>query len=158
LATLVLFIVVFVAFKSYLYKHPDDLDMVNCILSFLVIFISLRLDVVNRLAGIRIFTWLGRVSFGLYVLHWPFMCAYTSWFYLSFPHTWFNMIFLFVSTLGACLILAKLFYKYVDLVSIKVSGRIAGFFSKSAMQPLARMSLQKASVLLLGTICLALSV
>jgi peptidoglycan/LPS O-acetylase OafA/YrhL len=156
MATLGLFVIVFVTFKSYMYKHPDDLDMINCILSFLVIFISLRLDAVNRLAGISAFTWLGRVSFGLYVLHWPFMCAYTSWFYLSFPHTWFNMIFLFASTLGACLLMAKLFYKYVDLVSIKVSGRIAGYFSNSLLQPLTRMSLQKASLFVVGGACLNL--
>jgi len=126
-----LFLLVFMAGRIVLYKKPWDLDMINSVLCFLVIFITLRIDFITRLMSLKILTGLGKISFGLYLLHWPIMCAFSAWFYVTFNHdTNASLTLLFVLTTVIALFLSWLFYKYIDLNSIKWSGKIASYFKK----------------------------
>jgi peptidoglycan/LPS O-acetylase OafA/YrhL len=129
--TVILFLLLFTAIKYNPYHHPENLDVVNSFLSIGVILISLRIDAVSRLMSFPILTKLGQVSFGLYLLHWPFMCAFTSWYYLKFDHsTYLHLGELFALTLIFSMTLAWLFYRYIDITSIKLSGRVAKYFNK----------------------------
>lgn len=134
--SILLFLVIFVVFKFIPYKKPENLELVNCVLSIMVIVMSLRIDVVTRLMSYPILTKLGQVSFGLYLLHWPFMCAFTSWWYLKFDHsTYLSLGLLFVLTLVLTMMLAWLFYRFVDIKSIKIAGKVARYFNNLTKDP-----------------------
>jgi len=128
--TLFLFGFVFMAFKIVSYKRPEYLDLVNSFLCIGVIIIALRVNIVARAMCFPILNKLGQVSFGLYLLHWPFMCAFTSWYYLKFDHsTYLGIGLLFLLTLVLSMILAWLFYRFIDITSIKWASKTARYFN-----------------------------
>jgi peptidoglycan/LPS O-acetylase OafA/YrhL len=130
-----IFLVAFAGLKYIPYKSPENLDLVNSVLCIWVIVIALRVDFVAKAMCYPVLNKLGQISFGLYLLHWPFMCAFTSWYYLKFDHsTYLSLGILFVLTLALSLALAWLFYRVIDITSIKWASKIAKYLNKVTRQ------------------------
>ena len=126
-----LFIILFLGGRMLIYKFLEQLDMVNCFLCFFFIFVSLRTDIITRIMSFKIFTFLGRLSFGFYLLHFPFICSFSSWLYLKYNMTTnADILILFVISTAICLLLAQVFYKYVDVKSIVFASKISAYVDK----------------------------
>lgn len=123
-------VVIFMLCKLIIYKHMGRMDMVNSFLCELVILVTFRIRVVNRALANKALTGLGKVSFGVYLLHWPIMCSFTAWLYLRHPdHSTSFILLLLGLTLGITLILSWVFYKFVDIKSIVLANRIGKRFN-----------------------------
>ncbi|WP_342648146.1 acyltransferase family protein [Mucilaginibacter sp. CSA2-8R] len=123
---LTLFTVIYVAGRVVIYRNLERMDWVNCILSFLLILISLRAQIVSELMKFKVFTSLGKLSFGLYVLHWPILCSLSSWLYLRFAlKSYPKALCLMALSAAVCLAMAWLFNKLVDQHAIKLASKAA---------------------------------
>lgn len=130
LFSVLVFVVIFLGSKYILLKHPYRLDAVNCILSFLVILLSLRVRVFASMMKFRPIAVLGRLSFGVYVLHWPIMCSFSAWCYLNFSHdSYLNLLFLYLETLTLTLVLAAFFHIWIDRRSVIFAGKVSRYIS-----------------------------
>ncbi len=125
---LALFTVVYVAGRVVIYRNLERMDWVNCILSFLLILISLRAKVISELMKFKVFTSLGKLSFGLYVLHWPILCSLSSWLYLRFAlKSYPKALCLMAFSAAVCLAMAWLFNRLVDQHAIKLANKAANY-------------------------------
>ncbi|PQJ10749.1 hypothetical protein CJD36_012320 [Flavipsychrobacter stenotrophus] len=123
-------LIVFGICKMIIYKRLGWMDMVNSFLCSLVILVTFRVAPITRLLGHKALTLLGKVSFGIYLLHWPIMCSFTSWLYLRHTdHSTGFITLLFSLSLALTLLLSWLFYKFVDMPSIALAGNIGKKFS-----------------------------
>jgi peptidoglycan/LPS O-acetylase OafA/YrhL len=109
------------------YADPNNytqLHRTSCLLAILLLIGILRLPPVIRLMEWKPLMHLGKLSFGLYVLHWPVMCSLSAWLFLSSVHlqsTAGRLGVLLVTSL-VCYLLSYLFYRYVDAASIKAGA------------------------------------
>lgn len=116
----------FLVIRGYLYYNPDKIDCYNPVLAFFILTLTLK---TNFLAGVfqhNSIRFLGRISFGFYVLHWPIICSLSSWLFLHY-HLQTNpeKLLIFMITTVITIGLSWLFYKYIDLTSIRWSGWIS---------------------------------
>ena len=120
----------FIVCKMIIYKHIEWMDMINSFLCYLVILITFRIRVVSALMSRKVLTALGKVSFGIYVLHWPILCSFSSWLYLRHPdHNNAFIFLLFFLSLSLTILLSWIFYKLVDMKSISLAGKISKRFN-----------------------------
>jgi len=135
ITSLILFLIYYCVVKYIPYKSPEYLDVTSSFLCIAIIVITLRIDVVAKAMCQPVLNKLGQISFGLYLLHWPFMCAFTSWAYLRFDHsTYLSLAILFVLTLILSLALAWVFYRLIDITSIKWASKVAKRFNNITRQ------------------------
>ncbi len=94
-------------------------------ISGLIVFVILKTWILRAFFQNKIFVWLGRISFGLYLIHFPLICSFSSWLYLILPfeHTSRIPIVFFLSTIVS-LFLSHWFTNYVDRFAIRFSNRI----------------------------------
>jgi peptidoglycan/LPS O-acetylase OafA/YrhL len=78
----------------------------------------------------RIAQFLGRVSFSLYLLHFIVLCSLACIIYVGVPRGGLFLAGTFAAYLGACLLAASLFEKYVDRKAIALSRRFTDFVSQ----------------------------
>lgn len=116
--------------KLIIYKNLGRMDVVNTILCDLLIVIVFRVGLIARILGHQALYGLGQLSFGMYVLHWPIMCSFTSWLFIWYPHHTPGFIaVLFILTLLVTLIMSWLFHRFVDLKSIALASKLSKRFN-----------------------------
>ncbi len=116
---------IFMVCKLIIYKHLGRMDMINSFLCSLVILLTFRIHFINRLMASKALVSLGKISFGIYLLHWPIMCSFTSWLFIKYPNHTTGFIWLLLSlSLLLTITLSWLFYKFIDLKSIAVASKI----------------------------------
>ncbi len=137
---LAMFVVVFLSGEYLVYKYQDLYDPVFSVLGFGLIFLFMKIKPLIVLMQSRIFTWLGRMSLGIYVLHWPLCCSLSSWMYI-----YYNMrspllvLLLLAITTAVLLLMSVIFYRWVDQKSIKWSAIVALYLQGGAGLPSLRL-------------------
>lgn len=97
----------------------------NAIISFLLVFIIMKSKKLQELFQLRPILWLGKISFSVYLLHWPIICSITSYTYISSGlYRDDNIIISSITTIVSTLAVAFIYTKYVDQASIKVASKI----------------------------------
>lgn len=89
-----------------------NLNFVVAIFLVSSVFMS---GVLQKLFSLKVFVWLGSISFSLYLIHWPLICSYSLWindFFVSLPYI--NAIFRFSTTVLLLIFLSFLYMKYVE--------------------------------------------
>lgn len=103
----------------------------NVILSFLLVFIVIKWGFLQKIFQLKPMLWLGKISFSIYLLHWPIICSFTSYIYLytkvSRP---LNIIFSSSLTLIVIFIISSLYTKYIDQKSIVLARKIGNLTNK----------------------------
>lgn len=123
-------VILFVIIRYILFRFPQKMDAVNCLTGFLLVIICLRVNWIKSILKLKPLVSLGKLSFGLYVLHWPVMCSFTCWYYLKSDHiSYLNLAILYTMSLIISLILAWLFNKYIDIKSIKLAKKISRYLT-----------------------------
>ncbi len=94
-------------------------------LSGLIVFVILKTERLQTFFQRKIFVWLGRISFGLYLIHLPIICSFSCFLYIALPFDYMTKVFLvFVLSTTLSLFLAHWFAKVVDQFAIKFSNKI----------------------------------
>lgn len=81
---------------------------------------------IDKILSLRIFTYIGEISFSAYLLHWPIILSFSFGAVrktMLFTHDYLiSVIISFISTYIVILILSILFYRFVDKPSIKFAS------------------------------------
>lgn len=97
------------------------------------VFSVLNLEPVQRFFSIRVFQYLGRISYSLYLIHFPVIATFGAWFFLRFQEMLgynltglLNLILISLITVG----LSELSVRYVEPLSKKGESVLARIFGK----------------------------
>ena len=103
----------------------------NIILSFLLVFIVMKFVFLQKIFQLKPMLWLGKISFSIYLLHWPIICSFTSYIYLSTKISRpLNILISSCLTLIVVFIISSLYSKYIDQKSILLARKIGGFATR----------------------------
>ncbi|MEM9327170.1 MAG: acyltransferase [Bacteroidota bacterium] len=105
--------------------RPNFYGVVYVLLCAALTVSVLRSDFLKRLLGSRPMVWLGRISFGLYLLHLPIIFSLSSYFYLEVgSYQRWGLYLTVFSTIPLSLIAAYFFTRWVDEPSIRGLNRL----------------------------------
>ena len=102
--------------------------VVNITTAILVVYLVLKIEMCYNFFNIRLFQWLGKISFSLYLVHVPIMCSLCSFTSLKLPYDniflqSLNMFFWIIFSL----VIAQLFNKLIDERAVKISNDFGKF-------------------------------
>ncbi len=98
-------------------------DLKNMILSILIVYATLRLRAWRYFFNQKWLTWLGKISFSLYLIHLPLLCAFTCWWVLGHPSFAGKMVGSLLS-FALALGLSVLFERWIDRPGVRLSRRL----------------------------------
>ena len=103
----------------------------SLILSVAIVYFCIRNQYYRSFFASKIPLWLGKVSFGVYLIHWPVICSLTSYMIIK-NHNLEGKIVAAAVTIILVLVGGHFFTKYIDRNGIVLSHRIGDFFKKAA--------------------------
>lgn len=104
----------------------------NAIGSFLLLFSFMGLEKIKDFLGNnKLLGWISKISFSVYLLHWPIICSVSCWLYMQFGAnpTRAEKIALFAITTLIVMIVAAAFHKLVEeQVCGKMVNKVCGLY------------------------------
>ena len=120
-------------YYSYITNYLGDYAEIICnqISGFLIVYAILFNEALSWLFSNKIGTFMGKVSFSVYLIHKPILFLvgaylYSLVFQLSGQH-FYSTTITFIATLILVYACSIIFYKLVDLQGMKLSNAFAGF-------------------------------
>lgn len=99
----------------------------SLILSFLLVFMVMKSIFLQKIFELKPLLWLGKISFSVYLLHWPIICSLTSYIYLSNElDRGLNILTSIILTVIIVFIASFFYTKYIDQKSIVLARKIGG--------------------------------
>lgn len=106
---------------------PDRFS--NPVISTLIVYVCIRNAYYRSIFSLRFFSWLGGISFGIYLLHLPVICSLTSFLIIK-NFTLMGKISAVLITIPLVWGASVLFTKYVDRNGIRFANKIGNYFMK----------------------------
>jgi peptidoglycan/LPS O-acetylase OafA/YrhL len=129
LLVLICSVILFVFGRLILTKLHLRADTHSLYLSIFIVYCCCRNSYLRKLFSSKIPMWLGYISFGLYLLHFPIICSLGS--YLILENYSFNgKIIGALVALSVSLILSVPFTKYIDKKGVKLANRVGDYFKR----------------------------
>ncbi|MES2849919.1 MAG: acyltransferase [Bacteroidota bacterium] len=122
----ILFIVFNVNLMSALHIHPVYGQL---ILSAFIVYICCKSPYLKSFFSLKIPVWLGKISFGLYLIHLPIICSLTSYLILQ-SNSLVSKIGACVLTLVVSLVLSYFFTTFIDRNGVTFANRIGNYFKR----------------------------
>ncbi|ASS66940.2 MULTISPECIES: acyltransferase [unclassified Paenibacillus] len=92
--------------------------------SFLILFALLRLKTLQHLFGWRMFAYLGKVSFSLYLIHFTFLTTFSAFLFSKWIHHFsYNVAYAmtFMASMAPLFVLSHYYMKYIDQGALKLA-------------------------------------
>lgn len=107
-------------------KRLDNYILFNCIGGLLFVFSVLKTQWISKIFSSNAMVFMGALSFSVYLIHQPVMHITTAYFYNKYNSFGHGMASLIASamTLIIVYLLSYIFYKKIDISTIKVSNKI----------------------------------
>jgi len=129
-ATIPTFIALFLWGKHFWVTWALPKLFPNTLISFLLLFLLTRTPVLKYFFSSKVMVWLGKISFGLYLVHIPILFSFSAWLYLqlgSGTHVEKTAACCLI-TLPLCLLVAHLFTVVIDRLALRWASRTYSFF------------------------------
>lgn len=115
----------------YLAGKPNFFGVTDAFLSPLIVILIMHTPYLKRFFSWKPFVWLGKISFGLYLVHLPIILSFSSFLFITLNVSLVPKLFiLFLSTTFLSLIVAYLFTFSFDRSGILFSNKMGQFFLK----------------------------
>ena len=95
-------------------------DALYDISAAIVVVWALNIPSITAILNRAVPQWLGRISYSLYLIHWPILCAMAYALHGRVP-----LWFIIVAVIVASLIAATLMHRFVEVPAIKLGQRVA---------------------------------
>lgn len=96
----------------------------------IVIFV-MKTKVLQSLLNHKFLTWLGRMSFSLYLIHLPVICSFSCFLYLNLSFNYyFKVAIISISTLVLCLSLSYFFSQFIDRNAIRLANHLGNYIAR----------------------------
>jgi len=116
---------------KYLEWIPKGYDIFHVLGAFFIMIVIANSSAAIRFFSLRPNIYLGKISFSLYLVHFPVLCSLGCWVFLLTYHpgnySW-SITLSFIVTIVISGILAHLYQKYIDQRGIQLADRIAKRF------------------------------
>lgn len=99
--------------------------------SFIIMFVIVHSERLKRLLSESIFSYIGKISFSFYLLHFIILCSCTCYLFTLFYPTYnynSSVSLAFLGSLPVIILTANLYYNCIDKTGIIVSEKILEFF------------------------------
>lgn len=108
------------------FGYSDYSAYAKIVVSAVFIYTVMQSKPLQNIFSTRPLKWLGRISFGLYLIHHPIICSFTCYLYLQlgYAHCW-NAIISSLLTVPVVLVAAAAFTKFIDRPAIMFSSALA---------------------------------
>lgn len=103
----------------------------NVIKSAIIVYVVLRLSPLQHFLQRKLFVWLGKISFSLYLIHWPMIASLGCWIYLCFSSHLTGVFVASAVTIPLSLLAAHYYCKWIDEFGVRTSNRIGSWFKKA---------------------------
>jgi len=77
----------------------------------------------------RLFQFLGKISFSIYLVHFIILCSLSCFIYIQLPQDPMFLVFNFVMYVFACILAAAIFEKFIDRTAIRISHRFSSLLN-----------------------------
>ncbi len=133
LISILLLLMFWVFGKILLSRFYVHYEIHNALISFIVLFLISETEALRNFFSLPFFVWLGRVSFGIYLLHIPILFSISSWLFMKLDNLpyWSAAVICCAVTFFFSLILAYYFTVTIDSFSIRFSNKIGNYFKNS---------------------------
>ncbi|MDX2359904.1 MAG: acyltransferase [Crocinitomicaceae bacterium] len=74
----------------------------------------------------RIFKFLGKISYGIYMYHWILMLLFVELFAKQLEGGWLGSLVFYISTIVGTIVIAYLSHKYIESFFLKLKGKFQG--------------------------------
>jgi peptidoglycan/LPS O-acetylase OafA/YrhL len=101
-----------------------------------IVIAVLRLAPLQRVLTWRLFAYLGRISFSLYLTHFIILGSFASWLFVVLSHHLnygLSFIGMFIPALGLTLLVATLFERYIDVPAIRIAKLLGAAFTNGPL-------------------------
>lgn len=96
-----------------------------------LVVILTKTKTLQKILSLGPLAWLGRVSYGLYLVHFPIICSFTCWLYLTLPLSGpVKVLATIMFSLILCLLVAHLFTLYIDHYAKSLANRIGKWITQ----------------------------
>lgn len=107
---------------------PGAFLITHIIGAFLLVLVAIRSKLMQKLFSNKIFEFLGKISFSLYLIHFVVIYSLSSYLFKVFIGLGlsynFSFILMFIISITLILIVSYVMYKYVDRFAVKISKGI----------------------------------
>ena len=109
-----------------------DLEYFYLLGAALIVFSVVFSPRLQRILSLNVFNYLGKISFALYLVHYPIIYFFSNNLVLYFSpgveNYWSVAILNFILTFGLVIILSHLIEKYIDAWSVKMANKFGSWF------------------------------
>lgn len=111
---------------------PNFFDIADLFIGAAIVVVVMRTTYLRSFLQGRLFVWLGKLSFSIYLLHLPVICSLSCYLYLTLPmdHS-LKVAVICVITIAVTLALSALFTRYIDKNGVKLSDRFARWVTRT---------------------------
>ena len=104
----------------------------NTLISAFIVVLITKTAVLQKILEFSPLVWLGKISFSLYLIHYPIICSFACYLYIKLPLGGHYSKFLVVgcSTVTLSIIMAYFFTLFIDRKGIKLANYIADRLSQ----------------------------
>lgn len=98
--------------------------------STLLFWVLLNSALMQKIFNVRVLQFLGKYSFGIYLVHFPIIATFSAWFLVSLSNRFhYNMIISINFILTAILVLVCAFFvtRYIEPIGVKLANKIANW-------------------------------
>jgi len=128
------------ACEAHAWRYPCNSHWLKIAGAILVFVAALGSERAERALTARPLLWLGKLSFPIYLVHWPVVCGVSTLFYLAAAggaDSGFARFVAVVASVGLSLLAASAFHP-IDAVAIEAARQIRKGSGRSAPQPALR--------------------
>ncbi len=145
---LLLLLIIGLFFGSYPMCHEENQTMYGFITfsflvnnefyhvigSFMVMFAILHSETLKRILSTRVFSYIGKISFSFYLLHYIILCSLSCYLFTRFYTTYnyhVSVLLAFLCSLPVLLIASAFYYRWIDKSGITLSEKVLRIFDNS---------------------------
>lgn len=125
-------------YRFITFSFLNNYEFYHVIGSFMVMFVILQSQILKRILSNKIFSFIGKISFSFYLLHFIILCSFTCYlfkhFYLSFHYNT-SAILSIIFSIPVIAVTSVFYYKWIDKSGIMLSDLILKLFkTKSELE------------------------
>ncbi len=126
---IVLFLLIAFPGSLILNKCSFPRTLIPAIISFGIVYCVIRIRLLNRFFETRMIAWLGKISFSLYLVHWPIFYSFSCWMYLAVGgSSRLKTLSTALVSIVVCLAVAALYHAVIDRKCVLLTNRIGNYF------------------------------
>ena len=113
------------------FSFLNNYNFYHVIGAFIIMVVVLHSDKLKQFFSLKIFSYIGKISFSFYLLHFIILCSFSCFTFKQFHQFYgynISVLFAFLCSLPIIILSSIYYYKWVDKFGIKLSEKFLALF------------------------------